>query len=144
MPPLSAARIVGLMHDVRPPYLFNPEVIEERIAPLPRTAKLIHEKKRVGEPSTAFPRLQKTEREILRILGRANLYAHLDELLRSLEHCLANGWDAHQLGARDRDEFASLMSDLQLAEHCLLRGFTIESPVGLNIKGRKPDLYVRK
>jgi hypothetical protein len=38
----------------RPPYLFDPEVVEERIAPLPRTAKLIHEKKRQGEPSTAF------------------------------------------------------------------------------------------
>jgi hypothetical protein len=130
--------------DRTPPYLFNPETVEARIAPLPRTAKLIHEKKRVGEQSAAFPRLQKTEREILRILGRANLYSHLDELLKSLERCLENGWDAHQLGARDRDEFASLMSDLQVAEHCLIRGFALESPVGLNIQGPKPDLYARK
>ena len=130
--------------DVRPSYLFDPELIEARIAPLPRTAKLIHAKKRTGAPSAAFPKLHKTEREILRILGRARLYGHLDQLLQSLEHCLANGWDAHQLGARDRDEFASLMSDLQVAEHCLLRNFTIESPVGLAIQGAKPDLYVRK
>jgi hypothetical protein len=132
------------MAGVRSPYLFNPETVESRIASLPQTAKLIHAKKRAGEPSAAFPCLQKTEREILRILGRANLYPHLDELLRSLERCLENGWDAHQLGARDRDEYASLMSDLQVAEHCLIREFTLESPVGLNIQGRKPDLYVRK
>ena len=36
------------------------------------------------------------------------------------------------------------MSDLQVAEHCLIRGFTLESPVGLNIQGPKPDLYLRK
>jgi len=36
------------------------------------------------------------------------------------------------------------MSDLQVAEHCLIRGFTIESPVGLNIQGPKPDLCIRK
>jgi hypothetical protein len=91
-----------------------------------------------------IPAPKKTNREILRILGRADLYAHLDELLGSLEHCLERGWDAHQLGARDRSEFASLVSDLQVAEHCLLRGFTIGSPVGRNIEGRKPDLYVAK
>jgi len=130
--------------DVRPAYLFDPEVVEERIAALPRTAKLIHAKKMTGAPSASFPKLHRTEREILRILGRARLYGHLDQLLHSLEHCLANGWDAHQLGARDRYEFASLMSDLQVAEHCLLRDFTIESPVGLAIRGAKPDLYVRK
>ncbi len=128
----------------RPPYLFDPDTVELRIAPLPRTAKLIHAKKRSGAPSAAFPRLRTTEREILRILGRARLYSHLDQLLHSLEYCLANGWDAHQLGARDRDEFTSLISDLQVAEHCLLRNFTIESPVGLAIQGAKPDLYVRK
>jgi hypothetical protein len=111
-----------------PPYLFNPGVVEARIAPLPRTAELIHKKKRAGEQSTAFPALQTTEREIMRILGRADLYQHLDELLQSLEHCLANGWDAHQLGARNRDEFGSLMSDLQVTEHCLLRGFELQSP----------------
>ena len=54
------------MIEPRPPYLFSTETVEARISSLPRTAKLIHEKKRVGEPSTAFPRLQKTEREILR------------------------------------------------------------------------------
>jgi hypothetical protein len=129
---------------IRPAYLFDPRTVEERIGPLPRTAELIHAKKRVGEQSVAFPRLQKTDREILRILGRASGYSHLDELLVSLERCLAGGWDAHQLGARDRDEFASLMSDLQVAEHCLLREFTIESPVGLPVEGVKPDLYVRK
>lgn len=128
---------------IRPPYLFAPETVEERIRSLPRTAELIHAKKRVGEQSVAFPRLQKTDREILRVLGRANGYKHLDELLASLERCLASGWDAHQLGARDRHEFASLMSDLQVAEHCLLREFTMESPVGLSIEGVKPDLYVR-
>lgn len=130
--------------DVRPPYLFDPGVVEARIAPLPRTAGLIHAKKRIGAPSAVFPKLHRTEREILRILGRARLYGHLDQLLQSLENCLANGWDAHQLSARDRDEFASLMSDLQVAEHCLLRSFTIESLVGLDIQGAKPDLYVRK
>src|SRR5579884_3234140 len=130
--------------NIRPPYLFDPETVEERVAPLPLTAKLIHEKKRVGDPSNAFPKLQTTQREILRILGRAHVYDHLDELLQSLERCLAAGWDAHQLGARDRDEFASLMSDLQVAEHCLIRGFTIDSPVGLNVEGPKPDLYIRK
>ena len=105
------------MSETRPPYLFNPKLVEARIAPLPLTSKLIHEKKRVGTPSTAFPGLHRTDREILRILGRSNRYQHLDELLRSLENCLANGWDAHQLGSRDRDEFGSLMSDLQVAEH---------------------------
>lgn len=130
------------MIETRPPYLVNPETVETRIAPLPRTAKLIHAKKRVGDPSIAFPQLQKTGREILRILGRANTYEHLDELLRSLEHCLANGWDAHQLGARDREEFASLMSDLQVAEHCLLRGCRLKSPAKLPLQGRKPDLSV--
>src|SRR5262249_52944421 len=60
------------------------------------------------------------------------------------EHCLENGWEAHQLGARDRDEYASLMSDLQVAEHCLIRGFRITSPVGRNIEGPRPDLYVQK
>lgn len=98
---------------IRPPYLFDPETVEERIRPLPRTAELIHAKKRVGERSVAFPRLQKTDREILRVLGRANGYKHLDELLGSLERCLASGWDAHQLGARDGDEFASLIEPAQ-------------------------------
>lgn len=130
--------------DPRPPYLFDPAVVDTTVTRLPRTATLIHEKKRKGDPSSAFPRLEKTEREILRILGRAHLYPHLDELLQSLEHCLENNWDAHQLGARDRDEYASLMSDLQVAEHCLARGFTLGSPVGLNIQGAKPDLYVQK
>jgi hypothetical protein len=141
---MSTERQSNVALPIRPPYLFDPETVQERIRPLPRTAELIHLKKRVGEESLAFPRLQKTEREILRVLGRANLYEHLDDLLASLERCLERGWNAHQLGARDRHEFASLMSDLQVAEHCLLREFTIESPVGLPIEGVKPDLYVRK
>jgi hypothetical protein len=144
LPALASRQQPNLALPIRPPYLFDPEMVEERIRPRPRTAELIHAKKRVGEQSGAFPRLQKTDREILRVLGRANGYKHLEELLVSLERCLASGWDAHQLGARDRDEFASLMSDLQVAEHCLLREFAIESPVGLRIEGTKPDLYVRK
>jgi hypothetical protein len=132
------------MVPTRPPYLFNPATVEARIASLPLTAALIHEKKRAGEPSDAFPALEITDREILRILGRSEIYAHLDELLKSLERCLSEGWDAHQLGARDRDEFASLMSDLQVAEHCLIRGFTLRSPVGVDLHGVKPDLFAQK
>ena len=130
------------MIEPRPPYLFNPETVEKRLASMPRTGKLIHPGKRDEAPSAAFSALRKTRREILRILGRAEGYAHLDKLLAVLEHGLGSGWDAHQLGARDRDEFASLMSDLQVAEHCLLRGCTLKSPVGLPIKGTKPDMYV--
>jgi hypothetical protein len=140
---VSSSSRVRLL-ETRPPYLFDPERVEARIASLPRTASLIHQNKRAASSSAAFPRLSKTHREVLRILGRANLYAHLDELLESLERCLRHGWHAHQLGARDRGEFASLMSDLQVAEHCLERGFTIESPVASKIRGRKPDLYIRK
>jgi hypothetical protein len=62
----------------------------------------------------------------------------------SLERCLERGWGAHQLGARGREEFGSLMSDLHVAEHCILRGFALKSPVGLDIHGPKPDLYARK
>lgn len=119
-------------------------MVEATVEPFPRTATLIHAKKRRGDPSTAFPQLQQTKREILRVLGRAARYRHLDELLQSLERCLESNWSAHQLGSRDRDEFASLMSDLQVAEHCLERDFTLESPVGQNIEGTKPDLYLQK
>jgi hypothetical protein len=132
------------MTETRPPYLFDPEIVDDRVSALPLTARLIHEKKRTGQPSAAFPKLQKSAREILRVLGRAHAYEHLQELLQTLERCLGSGWDAHQLGARDRDEFASLMSDLQVAEHCLIRGFVLESPVGVDIQGPKPDLYVSK
>lgn len=128
--------------DPRPLYLFHPATVEKRIAGLPRVGELVHSKMRRGEPSAAFPELEKTKREILRILGRAEGYPHLDTLLRTLEWCLERGWDAHQLGARDRGEFASLMSDLAVAEHALLRGFSISSTVRVAGSGRKPDLYL--
>jgi hypothetical protein len=47
--------------------LFDPATVETRIALLPRTANLIHARKREDRPSVAFPRLQKTDREILRV-----------------------------------------------------------------------------
>lgn len=127
-----------------PPYLFDPSLVEERIRSLPATERLVHRRKRTGGPSQAFPRLLKTDSEILRILGRANLYDHLDDLLESLERCLGSGWDAHQLSTTSRHEFASLMSDLHVAEHCMLQGFTVESPLGATIEGRKPDLFIRQ
>jgi hypothetical protein len=39
------------MAKARSPYLFDPEAVEVRIAPLPQTAKLIHAKQRMGEAS---------------------------------------------------------------------------------------------
>ena len=130
------------MLGAHPMYLFDPATVEQRIVSLPRVAGVIHSAMRTGEASASFPKLQKTKREILRILGRAEGYAHLDALLRSLDFCLERGWDAHQLGARDHDEFASLMSELAMTETSLLGGFTIQPTVGLRIQGRKPDLFV--
>lgn len=130
------------MIEIRPPYLYNPKRVAARLSSLPRTAELIHGGKRDGVVSKAFPTLLMTRREILRILGRADVYPHLDALLSVLERCLESGWDAHQLGARDRDEFASLISDLQVAEHFLLRGCTLSSPLGMALEGAKPDMFV--
>jgi hypothetical protein len=130
------------MTDTRPMYLFSPVAVEERIMSLPRVGDLLGKHLRDGEPSAAYPMLLKTDREILRILGRSEGFPRLDALLLTLESCLHRGWDAHQLGTRDRDEFASLVSELAVVEHCLLRAFSIRSTIGLRTDGPKPDLLV--
>ena len=52
-------------------YLFNPELISDRLAGLPRTRAILRNPHDDGVPAISFPKLRKTRREILRVLGRS-------------------------------------------------------------------------
>ncbi len=89
-----------------------------------------------------FPSLRKSPREIFRVIGGADAYPDLEELLRSLDWCLDRGWGSHKLRSRARQEFQSLVAEIRIAEHLFLRNFHIDPALALRVSKRKPDLAV--
>jgi hypothetical protein len=69
-------------------YLFDPQLVKERLGQLPRLALLLRDPLHSAPQSAAFPKLRKTRREIVRVIGRDGLYEHLDRLLNELEALL--------------------------------------------------------
>jgi hypothetical protein len=122
-------------------YLYDPDTVSARLAGLPRIQAILRGS-RVGQPSVSFPRLLKTRREILRVLGRHDLYAHLDRLLEEIEQLLAHGWTTHQLKASSHDEFGSLVSEVLVASHFDKAGLQINPTTGQTVSGVKPEFYV--
>ncbi len=122
-------------------FLFDPEAIDRSLATLPRLRKALGDPHREGEPSAAFPAARRSRREIYRVLGNLH-YPHLDELVRSVEDCLAGGFEQPTiLRTRARKPFAEALAELQTAVHLLLRGFQIEAP--RPGKGQVPDVLAR-
>jgi hypothetical protein len=122
-------------------YLFDPELVADRLAGLPRIHAILRDPRTEGVPATAFPKLRKTRREILRVLGRHNLYDHLDRLLNEIERLFEDGWTTHQLKASSHDEFGSLVSEVLVARHLADAGFDLSPTVGQTISGVKPEFY---
>jgi hypothetical protein len=123
-------------------YLFDPQLVADRLRRLPRITAIVREPAREGAESVAFPRLRKTRREIVRVIGRHQLYEHLDRLLNEIEALLDQGWTTHQLRASSHDEFGSLVSEVLVGRHFLERGFQLNPTVGQTIFGPKPEFYV--
>lgn len=122
-------------------YLYDPELVAERLVRLPRMQALLRDAPSQAAESTAFPKLRKTRREILRVLGRHHLYDHLDQLLNEIERLLKHGWTTHQLRASSHDEFGSLVSEVLVARHFADAGFDVAPTVGQTVAGVKPEFY---
>lgn len=65
-------------------YLYDPDTVAARLAGLPRIQAILRDSYRAGLPSMALPKLLKSRREIVRVLGRHDLYEHLDRLLEEI------------------------------------------------------------
>jgi hypothetical protein len=129
------------MHTPPIEYLFDPELVADRLADLPRIQAILRDPHSDGVSAVSFPKLRKTRREILRVLGRHNLYEHLDLLLNEIEQLLERGWTTHQLKASSHDEFGSLVSEVLVARHFAVAGFDLAPTVGQTITGVKPEFY---
>lgn len=123
-------------------YLYDPDTVAARLAGLPRIQAILRDSYRAGLPSVAFPKLLKSRREVVRVLGRHDLYEHLDRLLEEIEQLLDHGWATHQLKASSHDEFGSLVSEVLVASHFYKAGFAINPTVGQTLDGVKPEFYV--
>jgi hypothetical protein len=123
-------------------YLFDPELVANRLRDLPGIAAILRDPYQEGVPSLAFPKRRKTRREIVRVIGRHNLYDHLDRLLNEFEELLDRGWTTHQLKASSLDEFGSLVSEVLVARHFAGQGLDLAPTVGQTITGVKPEFYV--
>lgn len=123
-------------------YLYDPDKVSARLAGLPRIQAILRGSHLAGLPSVAFPSLLKTRREVLRVLGRHDLYEHLDRLLEETELLLDHGWTTHQLKASSHDEFSSLVSEVLVASHFNKAGLQINPTTGQTVSGVKPEFYV--
>jgi hypothetical protein len=122
-------------------FLFDPKAVDRRLADLPHLRKALGDPHQEGEPSAAFPAARRSPLEIYRVLGNLH-YAHLDELVGTLESVLESGFEQPTiLRTHGRKPFAEALAELQTAAHLLLRGFQIET--ARPGEGQVPDVLAR-
>lgn len=126
-----------------PPFLFDPTRIAQDLARRPHLKAALGDPHQQGEPSEHFASYRKSPLQIYRVL--ANLHhEHLERLVNSLDFCLGRGYQQPKLiRTRGRAEFASALSELQVADHFLLRGFTVVGFDATKGSDPLPDLLVQ-
>lgn len=108
-----------------PPFLFDPSSVKQELAKRPHLNAALGDPYQQGEPSAHFAGYRKSPLQIYRVLANLH-YEHLKMLVDSLDFCLGHGYQQPKLiRTRGRAEFASALSELQVAEHFLLRGFEV-------------------
>ncbi len=125
-----------------PPFLFDPNKVEEALASRPHLKAALGDPNQAGEPSAHFAGYRKSPLQTYRVL--ANLHhEHLERLVDSLDFCLSHGYEQPKLvRTRGRAEFASALSELHVAEHSLLRGFRVAGLDAAKGSDPVPDLLV--
>lgn len=127
------------MIGTRTSFLFDPVAVRQMERELPELLRRIRDVGRAGEPSAAFPRARKCDRQIMRVLASLH-YPHLRSLVRSLDKCLGAGYEQPMLlKTRDPAQFRSALSELQVANHLQGRGYAIRRAEQLGEGGTVPE-----
>ncbi|MDQ5820676.1 MAG: hypothetical protein M3540_04465 [Actinomycetota bacterium] len=125
-----------------PPFLFDPNRVVQELAQRPKLQAALGDPHQEGEPSEHFPDYRKSPLQIYRVLANLH-FEHLEALVDSLEFCLVHGFEQPKLiRTGGRAEFASALSELQVAEHFLLRGFAVSGFDATKGSDPVPDLRV--
>ena len=124
-------------------FVFDPAEVSLALAGLPALAAALGDPYREGRPARNLPRARKSARELYRVLGNTH-YAHLVELLATLDACAAAGFTQPTLlRARGRRPFVEAISELHVAEHFLLGDHTISGFDGTKGNESVPDIRVQ-
>src|SRR6266511_1632890 len=125
-----------------PPFLFDPSSVKQELGKRPHLNAALGDSYQQGEASAHFAGYRKSPLQIYRVLANLH-YKHLEMLVDSLDFCLGHGYQQPKLiGTRGRAEFASALSELQVAEHFLLRGFEVAGFDATKGSDPVPDLLV--
>jgi hypothetical protein len=132
------------MPSFRMPYLFDPAAVTAETSRLPALARAIGNVATEGAVARTIPSARSSSRQLFRILGNTH-YDHLQQLLVSLDRCLADGFSQPDLlKTRGAKDFASSLAELAAAEHFLLRGFRVSGFQSTKRNGSVPDLLIEK
>ncbi len=122
-------------------YIFDPRTARSILQLYPKLHQRLAEPAVEGRKAVNF-QARKTPREIYRVLSNQH-YQHLADLLSTVEYCLKSGFEAPKLLKTNvRQDFASSVSELLLAEYFLRRGFSVRSPESEKGNEVVPDLVV--
>jgi hypothetical protein len=130
-------------HQMSIEYIYDPEKIDRILQEHRLLSQKLGELRQEERQTISFPRAMKSERQIYRILSSQH-YTHLEDLLKTLEFCLDNGWEQPKLLKTKREKaFAAAVSELLVADYFLKRGLTIKGFEKERKQTPVPDLLVQ-
>lgn len=126
-----------------PPFLFDPSRVADELAARPHLKAALGDPHQQGEQSAHFPGYRKSPLQIYRVLANLH-YEHLEAFVDRLDFCFGHGYEQPKLiRTGGRAEFASALSELQVAEHFLLRCFEVAGFDATKGSDPVPDLLVQ-
>ncbi len=124
-------------------FLFDPTAVTRTIAGLPHLAALLGDPHREGQRATHLPGARKSPRELYRVLGNTH-YAHLTQLLETLDACAGAGFTQPELlRTRGRRPFVEGIAELHTAEHFRGQGCAISGFDDTKGNDSVPDILVK-
>lgn len=125
-------------------YLFLPRDVNTVLASLPHLREVLPAPDEEGTESDAFPSMRKSDRQIFRVVSNDH-YAHLKELIHSLDYCVGQGFIPPQLvKTRNRAQFDSLLAEAHVAERFFRKEFVVQGLDETKDGRTVPEFVARK